>query len=48
MLFFRFLYDADRESILDPYKEKILKLLEADLSGVRIHEELAGDVFKGT
>ena len=39
---------SDRESILDPYKEKILKLLEADLSGVRIHEELVKDGFKGT
>lgn len=39
---------SDRESILDPYKEKILKLLEIDLSGVRIHEELVKDGFKGT
>lgn len=29
-----------RGSLIDAYREKVLKLLEKDLSGVRIHEEL--------
>jgi hypothetical protein len=37
-----------RESLIDGYKEKILKLLEQDLSGVRIHEELIKDGFVGS
>lgn len=30
----------DRDSIIDPYKEKVLELLGQDVSAVRIHEEL--------
>jgi transposase len=37
-----------RESLIDNYKEKVLELLEQDLSGVRIHEELARDGFTGS
>jgi transposase len=37
-----------RESLIDGYKEKILKLLEQDLSGVRIHEKLREDGFIGS
>ena len=37
-----------RESLIDDYKEKILKLLEQDLSGVRIHEKLREDGFIGS
>ena len=37
-----------RESLIDNYKEKVLKLLERDLSGVRIHEELTRDGFTGS
>ena len=38
----------ERESILDPYKERILSLLEKDLSAVRIHEELIATGFAGS
>ncbi|HBE44563.1 MAG TPA: IS21 family transposase, partial [Deltaproteobacteria bacterium] len=38
----------ERESILDPYKERILSLLEKDLSAVRIHEELMAAGFTGS
>ena len=37
-----------RESLIDDYKEKILELLEQDLSGVRIHEKLIEDGFIGS
>jgi len=37
-----------RQSLIDEYREKILKLLEQDLSGVRIHEELVRDGFIGS
>ena len=30
----------ERGSIIDPYKEKVIKMLEEGLSGVRIYEEL--------
>lgn len=36
------------ESIVDPYKDKVIELLESGLSGVRIHEEIALLGFKGT
>jgi transposase len=38
----------ERDSILNPYKEKILNLLEEELSAVRIHEELAAAGFAGS
>jgi len=37
----------ERLSILDPYKEEVIKLLEEGLSGVRIHEELSAKGFNG-
>ena len=37
-----------RSSLIDSYREKVLKLLEKDLNGVRIHEELTRDGFKGS
>ena len=37
-----------RESLIDDYKEKILELLEQNLSGVRIHEKLIEDGFIGS
>jgi len=37
-----------RQSLIDEYREKILELLEKDLSGVRIHEELVKDGFAGS
>jgi len=37
-----------RQSLIDDYREKILELLEKDLSGVRIHEELTRDGFAGS
>src|SRR5665811_1922055 len=37
-----------RKSLIDNYKEKILELLEQDLSGVRIHEKLIEDGFVGS
>lgn len=37
-----------RQSLVDDYKQKILALLEKDLSGVRIHEELTRDGFVGS
>ena len=37
-----------RESLIDDYKEKVLELLEQNLSGVRIHEELTRDGFIGS
>lgn len=37
-----------RGSLIDNYREKILSLLEKDLSGVRIHEELTRDGFTGS
>ncbi len=37
-----------RRTIIDNYKERILKLLEQDLSGIRIHEELVKDGFRGS
>lgn len=37
-----------RQSLIDEHREKILKLLEQDLSGVRIHEELIRDGFIGS
>lgn len=36
-----------RGSILDPYRERIVKMLEEGLSGVRIHEELVREGFGG-
>lgn len=37
-----------RKSILDPYKERVIKMLGEDLSGVRIHEDLVSEGFKGS
>jgi len=37
-----------RGSLIDNYKEKILELLEQDLSGVRIHEKIIEDGFIGS
>ena len=37
-----------RQSLIDEHREKVLSLLEKDLSGVRIHEELVKDGFKGS
>lgn len=37
-----------RNSLIDNYRQKILELLEKDLSAVRIHEGLAGDGFAGS
>lgn len=36
-----------RDSILDPFKEQIVKMLEEGLSGVRVHEELVCLGFSG-
>jgi len=37
-----------RGSLIDAYREKVLKLLDKGLNGVRIHEELSRDGFKGS
>jgi len=37
-----------RDSIVDNFKEKIIEMLEAELSGVRIHEELVREGFAGS
>ena len=37
----------ERGSILDPYRERIVEMLEEGLSGVRIHEELVREGFRG-
>jgi len=37
-----------RRTIINNYKERILELLEQDLSGIRIHEELVKDGFRGS
>jgi len=37
-----------RGSLIDGYRQKILALLEKDLNGVRIHEELVKDGFRGS
>ena len=41
-------HTKERESILNPYKEKILSMLEEGLSAVRIHEELRAAGFAGS
>jgi transposase len=38
----------ERQSIVEPYKEKVVRLLEEGLSAVRIHEELTGEGFSGS
>ena len=38
----------DRKSIVEEFKERVLELLGADLSGVRIHQELVKDGFGGS
>jgi len=37
-----------RGSLIDNYRQKVLALLEKDLNGVRIHEELVKDGFRGS
>lgn len=37
-----------RQSLIDEHREKVLSLLEKDLSGVRTHDELVKDGFKGS
>lgn len=37
-----------RGSLIDAYRQKVLALLEKDLNGVRIHQELTRDGFKGS
>jgi len=37
-----------RGSLIDSYRQKVLALLEKDLNGVRIHEELTRDGFRGS
>jgi len=38
----------DRDSIIEPYKDEVIKFLDRGLSGVRIHEELEASGFKGS
>ena len=38
----------ERKSTVEPYREKVVELIETGLSAVRIHEELAGEGFKGS
>jgi len=38
----------ERQSIVEPFKEKVVELLESGLSGVRIHEEITADGFCGS
>jgi len=37
-----------RETLIDKYKNKVLELIEKDMSAVRIHEKLAREGFKGS
>lgn len=37
-----------RETLIDDHRNKVLELLEKDLSAVRIHEELLREEFKGS
>jgi len=36
----------DRDTIIEPYNEEVIKLLDRGLSGIRIHEELVSLGFK--
>ncbi len=38
----------DRDSIIESYREEVIKLLERGLTGVRIHEELKHKGFEGS
>lgn len=38
----------DRDSIIEPYRKEVIKLLDRGLSGIRIHEELVRLGFKGS
>ena len=38
----------DRDSIIEPYRDEVIKLLDRGLSGVRINEELKVLGFKGS
>ena len=38
----------DRKSIVEEFKERVLELIGANLSGVRIHQELVKDGFSGS
>ncbi len=38
----------ERESIVEPFKEKVIEMLEKGLSGVRIYEELIAEGFSGS
>ena len=37
-----------RETLIDDYRNKVLELMEKDLSAVRVHEELTRDGFGGS
>lgn len=38
----------DRDSIIEPYRDEVIKLLERGLTGIRIHEELKYRGFDGS
>jgi len=38
----------DRDTIIEPYRKEVIKLLDRCLSGIRIHEELVSLGFKGS
>jgi transposase len=38
----------EQQSIIGPYKEKIVQMLEEGLSGVRVHEEISARGFSGS
>ena len=38
----------DRDSIIEPYRDEVIKFLDRGLSGIRIHEELEVLDFKGS
>lgn len=40
--------NKERDSVLSPFKENIVKMLEEELSGVRIHEEISRAGFAGS
>jgi transposase len=43
-----FLEMKERQSIVEPFKEKVIQLLESGLSGVRIYEEIVAQGFSGS
>ena len=38
----------ERQSIVEPHKETVIKLMEEGLTDVRIHQEIAVEGFRGT